>query len=148
MGAAGGVVNLADEVGQDFGVGLGAEAVPGFEQWGAQGLVVLDDAVVDQRQPPRLVIVRVSVFVGGPPVRGPAGVGNTDVARRRRLGQQVGEGLDAPGTLAGFEPSAVDGDQPGGIVAPVFQPPQTIEQDGGRVCFADVADDSTHKRGS
>ena len=75
MLAPGVVVNLADEVDQDFGVSLGTETVPGFEQRGAQGLVILDDAVVDQRETARLVVVRVGVLVVGLRRAWPSGCG-------------------------------------------------------------------------
>ena len=66
---------------EDFRVRLGLERVARLDQFGAQDLVVLDDAVVDQRQPAGLVGVRVGVLVDGAAVGGPAGVGNAHVAR-------------------------------------------------------------------
>ncbi len=125
------VVNLADEVGEDFGVGLGGKRVPGLDQRGAEHLVVFDDPVVDQGEAARLVEVRVGVFIDGPAVRGPARVADADAARRGLFLEQIGEGLDASGAFAALELAAVDGRDPGGVVAAVFQPPQPVEQDGG-----------------
>lgn len=70
---AGGVL-LGEEVGDDLGVGLGGQFVPAFGQLLAQGGEVLDDAVVDDGDPARVVHVRVGVGVGGPAVGGPPGV--------------------------------------------------------------------------
>ena len=51
-------VQVVDQVGDDLGVGLAFEDVAGGLQLGAQFVVVLDDAVVDQRDA-RLVIAQV-----------------------------------------------------------------------------------------
>ena len=56
-------VQVVDQVGDDLGVGLAFEDVAGGLQLGAQFVVVLDDAVVDQRDA-RLVIARCEVRVG------------------------------------------------------------------------------------
>ena len=42
---------------------------------------------------------------------------------------------------------AIDDRDPGGIVAAIFQPAQTIEQDGSCFRSTDVSDDATHKLG-
>ena len=139
------VVDLPDEMGQDFGVRLGAELVPGLQQLGPENLIVFDDPVVDQRQPPGLVEMRVRVLVRGTAVRGPASVGNADLPGGGMLFEQVGEHLDAPGALADFELAAVNGGEARRVVAAIFQPPQPVQQDGGRRCLADVADDSAHR---
>ena len=38
---------MADEPGEDFGVGLGGELDALFEQFGLEGEVIFDDTVVD-----------------------------------------------------------------------------------------------------
>ena len=143
--AAGLVVELADEVGQDLGVGLRAKLMPRLHERRAEHLVVFDDAVVHERQPAGLVEVRVRVGIVGLAVGGPARVGDADLAGRFVLLQQIRERLDAALALAGLDQAAVDGGQPGGVVAAVFEPPQAVEEDGGRGGLADVADDSAHK---
>jgi hypothetical protein len=65
---------LLDEVRHDLGVGLALELMPARAELGAQLLVVLDDAVDDDRDLACAVVVRVSVFVAGPAVRRPARV--------------------------------------------------------------------------
>ncbi|GAA3057848.1 hypothetical protein GCM10020000_45680 [Streptomyces olivoverticillatus] len=71
--AAGGE-GLGQQVGDDLGVGLGAEGVAAIGQLGAQLGEVLDDAVVDDGHPARVVQVRVGVGIRGAAVGGPAGV--------------------------------------------------------------------------
>ena len=52
------VVGLLDEVRDGLGIGLRGEGVPGRLELGAQLDEVLDDAVVDDRQLARAVVVR------------------------------------------------------------------------------------------
>ena len=68
-------------MGDDLGVRFTGEAMPLGLQRGAQGGVILDDAVVDDGDPAGAVHVRMGVELGRRAVRGPAGVGD---ARRRR----------------------------------------------------------------
>ena len=63
-----------DQVRQHFRVRVAREDVPCLGQLLFQPDIILDDAVVDQRQPPGAVRVRVGVDIVGPPVRRPARV--------------------------------------------------------------------------
>ena len=63
-----------DEVGDDFGVGLGDELVALFFELALQIDVILDDSVVDDDDISGAVAVRVRVFLGGAAMRGPARV--------------------------------------------------------------------------
>ena len=141
---AGAVVVRADEVGQDLRVRLGTENVPRREQVVLQLGVVLDDPVMDHRETPGAVEVRVRVGVGGLAVRGPARVGDADVAGGGVSLDEVGQRLDAALALARLDLAAVDGGQPGRVIAAVFEPAQAVEQDRGGGGFADVADDAAH----
>ena len=78
------VVVLLDQVGDDLGVGLGAEDVALVAQRPAELRVVLDDPVEDDVDRVRVVAVGVRVLLGDAAVRGPAGVGEAD--RRRGSG--------------------------------------------------------------
>ncbi len=80
---------LLNEVGHHLGVGGRDERVPGGHELGPQLGVVLDDAVVDQGQPPGAVRVRVGVLGGGAAVGGPAGVTDRRRMPRRGVGRQV-----------------------------------------------------------
>ena len=69
-----------DQLDEHFGVGLAAEGHAVFLQFGAEGFVVLDDAVVYQREVFGLGDMRVSVGGVGFAMSGPAGVGDADGA--------------------------------------------------------------------
>jgi hypothetical protein len=64
---------LVDAVRDHLGVGLGGEEITRRLQLGAQLVVVLDDAVVDDGKTVRRD-VRMGVALGGDAVRGPAAV--------------------------------------------------------------------------
>jgi hypothetical protein len=79
---------VVDQVGDHFGVGLALEHVAERGQFGAQFVVVFDDAVVDQRDARlfrRRREVRVGVVRGRRAVRGPAGVGDAGEALQVRF---------------------------------------------------------------
>ena len=80
------VVVALDQVGDDLGVGLGAEDVAVVLEVLAQLGVVLDDAVEDDVDLVVAVAVGMRVLLGDPAVRGPARVGDSD----RRLGRGLG----------------------------------------------------------
>src|SRR5690606_5125687 len=81
---------LAEHVGDDFGVGFGAELAATLLQLHPQLREVLDDAVVDHRHTVHLVYVGVGVAVGGRTVGGPAGVADADAVGGTRIGLQRG----------------------------------------------------------
>ena len=76
------LVELADQVRQHLGVGLGGEGVAARLERLPDGVRVLDDAVVDDGDPAGLVGVGMGVRRGGRAVRGPAGVADAERARR------------------------------------------------------------------
>jgi hypothetical protein len=132
-----------DQVGDQLGVRLGADRATGPLQLLAQLPVVLDDAVVDDGD--RAGSVRMRVALGRLAVGRPARVANADVAAERPVAQdllEVAQLAHGPAHLDGR--AAYDGD-PGGVVAPVLQPLQAVEQHVHRVRFVpDESDDSTH----
>ena len=71
---------LLDEVGDDLGVGFGDELVALGEQFGLEGEVVFDDAVVDDDEGAGAVAMGVGVFFRGAAVGGPAGVADAEGA--------------------------------------------------------------------
>ena len=78
-------------MGEDLGVGKKQTAL-GLES-SAQRAVVLDDAVVDQRDVSGLVEMRVGIGLGGWSVGGPAGVGDAGAASAEALGRLFPAGL-------------------------------------------------------
>src|SRR5690606_2551099 len=92
-------VGAGGQVGDDLGVRLGGEGRAVGLQLGPQRGEVLDDAIVDDRDPSVVGQVRVGVGVGGGAVGGPAGVPDGDL----RLGQRAAlELLEQPAELAGL----------------------------------------------
>ena len=78
--AVDGAAGLLEEVGEDLGVGLGAEAVASATELLAEGVVVLDAAVVDDGDAAGAVEVGVRVELGGSADGGPAGVADAERA--------------------------------------------------------------------
>ena len=140
---------LGDEVGYDLGVGLGAEVAAALGEAGAQGAVVLDDAVVDDNDVARGVGVGMGVRLGGGAVRRPARVADAGAASRQVVGEmatQVGELADA---LRYAEAAlGVEHGDAGAVVAAVLEAGEALEDDGCGRFAADVTDDSAHGRPS
>ncbi|MNQ41791.1 hypothetical protein D3C85_554780 [compost metagenome] len=134
----------------DFGVGLAFKDVAHGLQFGAQFVVVFDDAVVDQRNA-RLVVaqmrkMRMGVVRGGHAVGGPTGVGD---ARETldlvlcHLISQLGHALRA--ARAAQMAVGIHGDA-ARVVAAIFQPLQTFNQDRGDVALGDGANNAAHRK--
>ena len=137
---------LLDQVGDHLGVGFGLENVALFQQLMLERQVVLDDAVVNHHDLALAIAVGMGILLGGPPVRGPAGVANAEAAVH---------GVQADGILEVAELAfgaaygklaivAVDG-QPGGVVAPVLEAFQPLQNDGNGPMGADVANYAAHR---
>src|SRR5919205_62683 len=136
--------------GSSAGGGASGEAAPSRRPalrlaLGAQRGEVLDDPVVDDRDPAVRGQVRVRVAVGRPAVGRPARVPDAD----RRLGQGlVGEDLLQVGQLAGLLrrrlPTVSEDGDARRVVPPVLQPAQTLQDDVQGVLQADVSHDAAH----
>ena len=146
------LVQAVDQVRDDLGVGLAGEVVALGLQRGAQLVVVLDDAVVDQRDAARPVRrrgagavaeVRVGVVHRGRAVGGPAGVcdaGGAAQALAAHLLHQLG---DALGAARALQAAGVDG-HAAGVIAAVLQALQALDEKGDDVAVRDRGDDATH----
>ena len=142
------VVLPGDQVHGDLGVGVAGELHARGFQLGAQRGVVLDDPVVDDRDLPGGVAVRVGVAVGGPAVGGPAGVAQAGAAGEvggvgvGQRGLQVGQ---PAGPAAHGQPAAaVEQSDARRVVSAVLHPAQRVDDDVAGRTLPDVADDSTH----
>jgi len=100
---------------------------------------------VDERDPVTGGDVRVGVAVGRTAVGGPPRVPDTEAGVRERVGFEVG---DEVGDLAGLLPVR---DRPvghnghaGGVVAPIFHPPETRDNHVAGDTGARIADNSAH----
>ena len=142
-GASGGVLT-PDHPGGDLGVGLALEGVAVGEEIVLEGLVVLDDAVVDEGDGAGLVLVRVGVGVGGTAVGRPSRVGDG----AGTLGV-VGEGLDEVRDLARLL-ADLDGAVPvregdaRAVVASVFESLELVDGHLDRVPGSHVSGDAAH----
>ena len=139
-----GVLRL-DEVGQHLGVGVGDEPMPLGRQAGLDLGVVLDDAVVDERQLAGAVGMRMRVRVVRRPVGRPARVADAGMARRAVAVEVIGEVRELAGLLLDEDGAVIGphGDA-GRVVAAVLEPPQALDQDRRGVTRTDVSDDPAH----
>lgn len=115
-------VVLADEMGEDFRVGLGLESVALGAQFFLDGLVVLDDPIMHEDEAAALVGVRVGVFVGNAAVGGPACMGDPLRALYRLAINEFRKIGDASFAFTDGESRAVDRGDSSGIVPAILQP--------------------------
>ena len=106
--------------------------------------VVFDHPVVNEGEFSALVEMGMRILIGWFAMGRPPGVADAIGAGRGIFAHQFGEPGDASRALASLDMVAIDDCHPGGIVTAVFQPAQTIEQNGRGFLFADVSDDATH----
>ena len=85
------LLNLLDEVGDDFGVGFGDELVALRGEFALEVEVVFDDAVVDDDDAAGAVAVGMGVLFGGAAVGGPARVADAEGAIERMLAEDFFE---------------------------------------------------------
>jgi hypothetical protein len=132
-----------DAMGDDFGVGLRREHIAQAFEVRPQGLVILDDAVVHDRDA-IAGNVRMGIVGGRYPVGRPARVSNADMAGDRGGVECFLQNLHlADGTQARHMTPLDHGDACG-IVAAVLQAAQPLHEDGDRVALRDHTHDSTH----
>ena len=137
-----------DQVRDNLGIGFGDEPVAVGLERRLEVEIVLDDAVVHDHQAARAIPVGMSVFLGGAAVGGPPRVTQAVAARDRVGGQDFLE----PGELARASPhvetSVADQRDASRVVAPVFEPPESLDQDRQHGTRADVTDDAAHYEAS
>jgi hypothetical protein len=93
----------AHQMCHDLRVGLARHLHTGGLEVGAELRVVLDDAVVYERDASGGVRVRVGIFVAGRSVRRPPGVADAGPTRDGMAGQLFVQVLQTPGLLADLE---------------------------------------------
>ena len=112
---------------------------------GLEGPVVLDDAVVDQREVVVLGAMGVRIDVARLAVRGPAGVGDADAAGDILAGSGLLQVLHLSFGLVDGEIAAIaDQRHSGAVVAPVLKPGEPFDQDRIGLTAPYVSYDSTH----
>ena len=136
---------IVDAVRDDLGVGVRGELVAGLLELVAQLLVVLDDAVVHDRDAVARD-VRMGVALVRHAVRRPARVRDAEVAGGRVRGERVGELRDlADGAQPRDVGAAVQDGDAGRVVAAVFEALQALDQDRDDVPVSDRSDNSAHE---
>ena len=134
---------FADQVDDHFRVGLGFESAAGRLQLAAQLLEILDNAVVDDRN--IFVGVRVGVGFARPAMGGPAGVADADGARDRRGFEQGLQIAELAFGAAALDPPVHQGRHARGVVAPVLETLQGLQQQGRNRGFSQNSDDTAHE---
>ncbi len=97
------VLDLLDEVGDDFGVGFGDELVALRGEFALEVEIVFDDAVVDDDDAAGAVAMRMGVFFGGAAVGCPAGVADAEGAVEGMFAEDFFEIAELAGGAADFE---------------------------------------------
>ena len=138
--------DLFDEVRQHLCVGVADQGVASVGEQLLQCFVILDDAVVDDRDPLFASGVGMGVSVAGWAMGGPTGVSDADRANRNvvfDMGFQVG---DFP--LLFFHPKlplSFQGGDSRAVVPPVFETGQSVNQDGVSRFWPQITYDSAHR---
>ena len=128
---------------QNLGIGVARELhSPRFEV-GGDVVRVLDDAVVYQSQRAAGIGVRVRVQVVRLAVGGPTGVGDAG-GGRASFRQGLRQARDPSCPLHDIQTVLALQREAGGVVAPVLQLSQPLQQDGLCLLLAGDRDDSTH----
>src|SRR5262245_19150082 len=132
-------------MGDDLGVGIGAELRARLLQLLAQLAEILDDAVVDDGE--TLRGVRVRIMFGRSAVSGPAGVADSDRAGERLAHESGFEIAQLAFGSPARELAAFESSNAGGIVAAIFEPLERIDQQARDRFAAENAHDSAHASG-
>ena len=132
------------EVCHHLRVGLGDERVAGPREVRLELEVVLDDAVVDDHDAARAVLVRVRVLLGGAAVGGPPGVPDAPVAVERLRGEARRQVPELARGAAPQDISPAHHRDARRVVAPVLEPAQAVQDDRDRIPPAHVPDDAAH----
>ena len=121
-------VDVPEQGGRHFGVGLGLEGHALAQEFQLELGEVLDDAVVDQGQLAAVGQVRVRVLVRRAAVRGPARVADSREGFRQRAGLQLRDEVAQFARLLPGRNGAVGNHRNArGVVAAVLQAPQSFK---------------------
>ena len=132
-------------MGEDFGIGFGRKLMIAVrDELLFQRLVVLDNAVMHQRDFAASVEMWVGVFIGNLAVRSPASVADSVVTTGRLFVDQFRQRRDASGAFPRLDVIAVYNGNSGRVVATIFQTAQPIEQDGSSFSRSNITNNSTH----
>ena len=138
-------VIISDEMREDFRVRVGFESVSGFQEFLLERVVIFDDAVVDDGDFAGLIEVRVGIFIGRNAVGGPARVADAESSGDGFRFQETRDAVvNFALPFAQEQAAFVQQGNARAVVAAIFQPAQSFEQDGRGRLFSDVSNDATH----
>ena len=144
-GHAAGVHHVLDQLDDDLRIRLALKMIPLPGQLGLEGQVVLDDAVVDQRQFMVLGVMGMRIDVAGLAVRRPAGVGDADAAGSVLVRRHLLQVADLALGLVDRQGAAVpDQRHAGAVITPVLQPGKSLDQDRIGLPAPDISYDTAH----
>ena len=129
----------------DLGIGIRSKGDAFALQFLPKGQEVFHDAVVHHRDGAFGIDVRMGVAVHGLTVGGPAGVRDAHVPFQRRAGHLLFQDPNLPGLATDFNAAVAQHRHAGGIVPPVLQTLQPVDEDGHSRTLPDIADNPTHK---
>ena len=135
-----------EEVGEHLGVGVGAEDDAVILELLSQLEIVFDDTVVDHREVPGSVEMRVGVALRGRTVRRPAGVADPAGAGQRFVVECAGQRGDSARPPADVDSRVIDRRDARAVVAAVLEAPQALEEDRDDVERTGERDDAAHGR--
>ena len=138
-------VELAHEVREHLGVGLRLEHVTAALERLPECPGVLDDAVMDDRDPARLVGVRMRIGGGGRAVRCPARVPDAERAGGRGALQPLLQVAQLARRLHDLDPVTVHDRQAGRVVAAILHAAQSVDEQARRLARPDIPYDTTHR---
>ncbi len=135
---------MGHQVGNRLGIGPRAKDVAQLLQLIAEGGVVLDHAVVHEDDFAVAANMRMRIDVRRRAVRGPPRMADADAPRQRSGFQRGGQGLYAPRLFPHADAPRVGNGDPGTVVAAIFEPVQTFDQDFLGRSIADISHDPAH----
>jgi hypothetical protein len=131
-----------NQMSNDFGIRVRSEAVAFQGKSRADFFVILDNPVVDHRQPV-LADMGMGIALRGHAVGGPARVRDAELPVYLRPISHFGERRDPPDTSQSVQ-AVIDHGEARGVITPVFELAQALEQYGHNIPLRDGSDDSTH----
>ena len=139
------VHHILDQLDDHFRVGIAVEMVPFVDQLLLQSLVILDNTVVNQSQVLVLRIMRMRIDIVRLPVGCPSGMRDADSSGSVLVADKLLQVTDFSfGLIHRKNAIGVDKSYAGTVIASVFQPVKSFDQDGGRLFLAHVSYNSTH----
>ena len=136
-----GLQGVIEQMRDGLGVGIRDEDVAQSGKHPPQFGIVLDDAVMNHRQPPR--DMRMGIALRRHTMGGPARVGDAGTCREALY---LGGKLGHPAVAAQAYQARIEQRQSGRIVAAVFQFFQTLDEDGNNVAISNRRDDAAHEQ--